>query len=245
MRARGIVLLLIGATFALVVDPAWPDDPRGQGLAHVSAVPHRLSLRAQARALYAAVLRYERSTSPAQRARVHSATVKDGRRIDACQAPYFNRLRLSRRPGANQLFLLYENGAGMEQAQRAVAPVSKQLTALAQSWQRLRLANRAMNDFAHGLAAEFDASLKDPRLDVCAFIRDIAAHHFSYSWARRSPAGQLVDRFETGLLEGADRTNRFWRFVGASSPRPRLAPGAKLFTSHDLVVLANLPGEAG
>jgi hypothetical protein len=36
----------------------------------------------------------------------------------------------------------------------------------------------------------------------------------------------------------------FWTFVGATGA-PGPVPGAKLFTNHQLLVLANLPGEAG
>lgn len=80
------------------------------------------------------------------------------------------------------------------------------------------------------------------RIDACSFIRGIAAHHFSYAWARRSPVGKLAELYWTRLSTAGNRTDRFWRFVVASPPG-KSAPGAKLFTKHQLSVLANLPGE--
>lgn len=203
----------------------------------MATVAHGLSLRAQARQLYAPAAAYERSTTSAQRARVNLAKAKDGRRIDACQAHYLRRLG-----AGNKLYSLYEHGTLMEQYQSAVAPVALQLTALAGSWARLQLTNRAMNALAHALAAELEASLTLPRFDACSFIRGIAAHHFSYAWARRSPAGRLAELYWTRLLTAGDRTGPFWKFVFASQPG-KSAPGAKLFTKHRLRVLANLPGE--
>jgi hypothetical protein len=238
--------LVIASTLTVEGAPASGQLISAGAMGHLSAVPHRMSLRRQARALYAPVAAYENSTTAAQRARVTSAGKKDGRRIDACQAPYLHRLRLSTRPGAQKLYFLYFDGAGMEGNQSKIAPVAKQLTTLAAAWSRLRLSNRPMNDFAHGAAAEFRASLNTPRFDACAFIRAIAAHHYSYSWARQSPAGKTAKRYEMRLEKAGEQTNAFWTFVGATGlPGASSAPGANLFTQPQLTILGNLPGEVG
>jgi hypothetical protein len=203
-------------------------------------------LRAQAHALYAPVSAFERSLTRADRAAVKSANNEDSRRIDACQAPYLHRLKLSNKPGAQKLQSLYFDGSGMEGTQSEIAPITKQLTTLARAWSRIRLSNRAMNDFAHGVAAEFDASLNMPRFDACAFIRAIAHHHYSYFWARQSAAGKLAKRWETRVIKASERAGRFWIFTGQTGlPGSSSAPGAKLFTRHQFIVLANLPGEQG
>jgi hypothetical protein len=229
VRARGIAALVIASTLSLEAAPA---------------LAQRLSLRAQAHALYAPVSAFERSFTRADRTRVKSAENKDSRRIETCEVPYLHRLKLSNKPGAIKLESLYFDGSGMEGSQSRIAPIASQLATLAGAWSRIRLSNRAMNDFAHGLAAEFDASLNMPRFDACAFIRAIARHHYSYSWARRSAAGKLAKHYETRLIRASERADRFWIFTGQTGlPGSSSAPGAKLFSRHQLIVLANLPGE--
>jgi hypothetical protein len=195
-----------------------------------------MSLPAQARLLYAPVARFERSLSKSQRAGINSSKTRDGRRINRCQAPYIHRLQKQQK-----VFGFWQNAALMEQYQSAVAPVASQLTSLADAWTRLHLSNRPMNEFVHALADEFNASLLSPREDACTFIKTIAAHHFSYAWARHSSAGKLTQRWWTTMRTAP--AGPFWSFVGATGVPGPPAPGAKLFTQHQLVVLSNLPGE--
>ena len=98
-----------------------------------------------------------------------------------------------------------------------------------------------MNKFVHALADEFNASLDPPRQDACAFVKSIAAHHFSFAWARNSHAAKLAEHWWTTMRTAP--AGPFWTFVGASGVPGPPAPGSKLFTNHQLKVLANLPGE--
>ena len=197
-----------------------------------------MSLRAQAGLLYAPVAVFERSLSKALRARINSAKRADGRRLNACQAPYLRRLQTR---GLRRVDGLYQHASLMEQYQSAVAPIASRLTTLSRAWTRLRLPNRPMNEFVHALADEFNASLDSRRQDACAFVKSIAAHHFSYTWARNSHASKLAERWWTTMVTA--RVEPFWTFVGATGLPGPPAPGAKLFTGHQLGVLANLPGE--
>ena len=235
VQACGIIGLLVAGALLPGAGVAQSRPVNGQ---HRAAVASGMSLRAQARLLYAPVAVFERSFSKSLRARVNSSKIADGRRIDACQARYLRRLqtrRLQRVDG------LYERASLMEQYQRAVAPVAGQLRTLSGAWTRLHLPNRPMNEFVHALANEFNASLDSPRQDACAFIKSIATHHFSYAWARSSHAGRLAERWWTTMRTAP--AGPFWTFVGTSGLPGPPAPGAKLFTNHQLKILANLPGE--
>jgi hypothetical protein len=235
VRARGIIGLLVAGTLLLRAGAAQSQPVNGQ---HGAAVANGMSLRAQAGLLYAPVAVFERSLSKSLRARINSSKTTDGRRLNACQAPYLRRLqtrRLQRVDG------LYQNASLMEQYQSAVAPVASKLTTLSGAWTRLHLPNRPMNEFVHALADEFNASLDPPRQDACAFVKSIAAHHFSYAWARNSHAAKLAEHWWTTMRTAP--AGPFWTFVGATGLPGPPAPGAKLFTSHQLEVLANLPGE--
>jgi hypothetical protein len=141
------------------------------------------TLRAQTRELYAPARTYEHSTTPAQRARSGFAARRVGKVIDACDAPYLKRL-LGRR--AAKLDRLWNHATLLQTYQADVKAVSTQLTTLAASWAALTLRNRAMNEFVHAVAAEFRATLAVAPFDSCGFVNAVAAHHFSYAWAKRS-----------------------------------------------------------
>jgi hypothetical protein len=207
-----------------------------------SSVPP--ALRAQARELYAAVGRYERSTTLAERARARSAARRVGKVIDACQAPYLKRL-LSKR--AIKLDMLWNDATLLQTYQADVGPVAKQLATLAASWAALALRNRTMNEFVHAVATEFRATLDAAPFDSCAFVKAIGAHNLSYVWAKQSPYGVQAARWWRRMLQAGERTNSFWRYVLPTPAGPGEAPpsttGARLFTTKQLEVLANLPGE--
>jgi hypothetical protein len=236
MRRRGIVWLSVAFTLLLGVGVAQSQPVNGQR----GVVTKGMSLRAQARLLYAPVAVFERSFSRSLRARSKSAKATVVRRLEACQAPFLRRLQARRWQRLDRLF---QNAAAMEQSQSAVAPIASQLATLSGAWTRLRLPKRPMNEFVHALADEFNASLDSPRQDACAFIKSIAAHHFSYAWARKSHAAKLAERWWRTMRTAP--AGPFWTFVGATGVPGPPAPGAKLFTNHQLLVLANLPGEAG
>lgn len=202
------------------------------------------SLRAQARRLYAPVRKYEQSTTAAQRTRSRSAARHVGKVIDACQAPYLKRLRPT-----TKLDMLWNNATLLQTYQADVNPVATPLARLAHSWATLSLLSPPLNEFAHAVATEFRATLGSAPFDSCGFIKAIAAHHFSYGWAKHSSYGQQAARWWKQILRAGDRAAAFWRFVsptpaGPGLPPPR-TPGTSLFTQNQLVVLANLPGEIG
>ena len=208
------------------------------------------ALQAQALELYAPVRGYERSTSSVQRSRSRSAAGRVGNVIDACQKPYqkhlFRGLVGSNNP-RYKLYRLYENGALMQTYQADVKPVATQLETLASSWAALSLRDRAMNDFAHAVAAEFHATVDAAPFNSCGFVEQIATHHYSYAWAKQSSYGVQAARWWKQISQAGDRTSAFWRYVYPEvpgGPQPRSA-GAHLFTKHELTVLPNLPGELG
>jgi hypothetical protein len=232
--ARGVIGLLVAGALLLGAGAAQSRPDRGQ---HDAAVVTGMSLGAQVRLLYAPVAVFERSLSKSLRGRVKSSQKADGRRLNACQAPYLRRLQT--RP-LQRVDDLWQNAGLMEQYQSAVAPVASRLATLSGAWARLQLPKRPMNQFVHALADEFNASLDSPRQDACALLKRTAAHHFSYAWARKSHQGRLSERWWTTMRTAP--AGPFWIFVGATGV-PGPAPGAKLFTSRQLQVLANLPGE--
>jgi hypothetical protein len=231
------VVVLFAVAFALLLGAGAAQSQPVNGQRGV--VARGMSLRAQARLLYAPVAVFERSFSRSLRARSKAAATTVGRRLTACQAPFYADLQARRRRRVDGL---YENAALMEQYQRAVAPIASQLATLSGAWTRLRLPKRPMNEFVHAMADEFNASLDSPRQDACAFVKSIAAHHFSYAWTRKSHAAKLAERWWRTMLTAP--AEPFWTFVGGTGVPGPPAPGAKLFTNHQLLVLANLPGEA-
>jgi hypothetical protein len=163
--------------------------------------------------------------------------------IDACDAPYLKRL-LGRR--AAKLDRLWNHATLLQTYQADVKTVSTQLTTLAASWAALTLRNRAMNEFVHAVAAELRATLAVAPFDSCGFVNAVAAHHFSYAWAKRSSYGLQAARWWRQISLAGNRTGPFWRYVypNFGGPEPPNA-GAHLFTKRELAVLPNLPGELG
>jgi hypothetical protein len=90
-----------------------------------------------------------------------------------------------------------------------------------------------------------EATLDAAPFDSCSFVKAIAAHHFSYAWAKQSPYGVQAASWWKKISQAGNRTGSFWIYVGAtglggpSSPKP----GAHLFTTKQLLVLSNFPGE--
>jgi hypothetical protein len=207
------------------------------------------ALRAQARELYGPVKTYEHSTTPAERARSRSASTRVGKVIDACQAPYEKRLTQGF-TGSNspryKLYMLWNHATLLQAYQGDVKLVATQLTTLTASWAALSLRNRAMNEFVHAVAAEFRATLGAPPFDSCGFVKGIAAHHFSYAWAKQSSYGVQAASWWKRISQAGDRTTAFWSYVypNPGGPEPPDA-GAHLFTKRELGVLPNLPGELG
>jgi hypothetical protein len=245
-KSRRAVCRVGAGASALVISIAMSAGPALAETATSSAAP---ALRAQARELYAPVTTYEHSTSPAERSRSRSAAGRVGKVIDSCQRPYqkhlFRGLVVSNNP-RYKLYRLYENGALMQTYQADVKPVATQLSMLASSWAALSLRDRAMNEFVHAVAAEFHATLDAAPFDSCGFVKQIAAHHFSYAWAKQSSDGMQAARWWKQIGQAGNRTSAFWHYVYPvfGAPEPPNA-GAHLFTKHELTVLPNLPGELG
>jgi hypothetical protein len=207
-----------------------------------STSPYAISpgLRAQAQALYAPVARYERSTTPAERARVASAGRHLDKVLDTCQAPYIHRLLTIRN---QRLYYLWGDATLLESQQVETGPVAVQLTRLAPAWATMSLKNRAMNVFVHGLAAELRATLDARPLDGCAFIKAIAAHHYSYTWAKQSAAGIEALRWWNQTTRASDRTAAFAAYTGNTGEPPPAGPCPYLFTAKQLRILFDVPGE--
>ena len=207
------------------------------------------ALRAQARELYAPVRTYERSTTRAQRSRSRSAAGRVGNATNACQRPYQKHLfrGLAHNKRRYKLYRLYENGGLMQTYQADVKPVATQLGTLSSSWAALSLRDRAMNEFVHAVGAEFHATLDAAPFNSWGFVKQIAAHHYSYAWAKQSSYGVQAARWWKQISQAGDRTSAFWRYIYPEVPGGPHPPnaGAHLFTKHELAVLPNLPGELG
>ncbi|HZU61850.1 MAG TPA: hypothetical protein VE983_12855 [Solirubrobacteraceae bacterium] len=233
----GFGALALAITFGLGASPAFAG-------ASSSSVPP--GLRTQAHRLYEPVREYERSTTPAERAKSGSEGARVGKKIDACDRPYRKKLTQPKSQQGMELYMLWNNATLLQTYQGDVKPVAAQLATLAGSWAELSLRNRVMNRFVHAMATEFHATLHAVPFDSCKFVRAIAAHHFSYTWARHSTYGQQALAWWRRMAGAGDGANSFWRYVypngvGGSSSEP----GAHLFTKSQLSVLANLPGELG
>jgi hypothetical protein len=197
----------------------------------------------QAQQLYAPVSHFLRSTTAADRAELNASAKADTHRVNACQAPYSKQLFQGLVGGPKyQLYNLYERGTLMESYQSRDAPVAAPLSVLAQSLDRLTLSNPIMQSFAQALATEFHATLDAPTFSSCAFLKGLAAHHFSLAWAKRSSYGRTATRFWNQINAAGNRASRFWAWVEVAG---KAGPGAKFFTKAQLQHLANLPGELG
>lgn len=211
------------------------------------------ALIAQANALYRPVKVFRRSITAAQAARTNAAKTRTTRQINACDAPYSHQL-FQVKVGTNRwkLYMLWSDISGMQDYEVDVAAYAPQVRALAVSWMALSLKNRAMNKFAHATAAELNATLNAPSADTCAFVRAVAAHHFSYTWARTSTYAVDASNWHRQTLADGNQTSAFWRYVtpptlyyNTSDIAHPGGPGWHLFTQKQRSQLANLPGEIG
>ena len=225
---------------------------------HVSPPSHQVAygppaLMKQATALDEPLETYEHATTAAQRARSRAAGQRVGTTINPCDGRYSKQLFLnlnlaSKQKAMRQRVKLYElwNHVSMMQIYQAdVAPVASQLAQLASSWQALSLKNQVMNGFVHAVAAELEASLTAPPIDTCAFVQAVAAHHFSYNWARNSSFGRQATHWWAEISTAGNRTASFWRYVQPPKAGKPDGPGLHLFTQAQLIALGGLPGELG
>lgn len=211
------------------------------------------ALIAQANALYQPVKAYEQSVTPAQTASANAAKTRVGRKINACDAPYRHQLFQVRAGTAKyRLYSLWNDVSSMQQVEATVSVIAPQLTTLTSSWTGLSLTNPAMSKFAHATAAELHAALNASPVDACAFVRAVAAHHFSYAWARRSTYGARASAWHKTTLKDANQASVFWKYVEPATVYAHTldvyragGPGWRLFTVTQTRALANLPGEAG
>ena len=225
---------------------------------HVSPPSHQVAygppaLMKQAAALDEPLETYEHATTAAQRASSRAAAQRVGATINPCDARYskqlFLNLNLASKQKAMQqrvkLYELWDHVSLMQTYQADVAPVASQLAQLASSWDALSLKNQTMNGFVHAVAAEFQASLTAPPIDTCTFVKAVAAHHFSYEWARNSSFGRQATHWWAGISTAGNRTASFWSYVQPPKAGKPDSPGLHLFTQAQLSAISNLPGELG
>jgi hypothetical protein len=225
---------------------------------HVSPPSHQVAygppaLMKQATALDEPLETYEHSTTAAQRASSRAGGQGVGATINPCDARYSKQLFLnlnlaSKQKAMRQRVKLYElwgHVSLMQTYQADVAPVASQLAQLAASWKALSLKAQAMNGFVHAVAAELEASLTAPPIDTCAFVKAVAAHHFSYRWARNSSFGRKATHWWAEISTAGNRTGPFWSYVQPPKAGKPDSPGLHLFTQAQLSAISNLPGELG
>jgi hypothetical protein len=92
----------------------------------------------------------------------------------------------------------------------------------------------------HAVAAKFQATPAAPPFDSCAFVKAVAAHHFSYAWAKRSSAGVQAARWWRQVSQAGRARSGATSTPNSGGPEPPKA-GAHLFTKRELAVLPNLP----
>ncbi len=97
--------------------------------------------------------------------------------------------------------------------QADLAPVAPQLAKLAAAWRKLKLSNGPMPQFARAVPAEFQATLDAAPFDNCSFVTAIAAHNYSYAWAKISPQGAEASQWWDQISNAGDRTTPFWELV--------------------------------
>jgi hypothetical protein len=211
------------------------------------------ALIAQANALYQPVKVFERSITAAQTARINLAKGRITRQINACDAPYGHQLfQVKVGTEKQKLYMLWSYISGLQDYEVDVAAYAPQLRAVVSSWMALSLKSQAMNKFAHATAAELNVTLNAPPVNTCAFVRAVAAHHFSYAWARTSTYGIEALNWHRQTLKDGNQAAAFWRYVTPPTlwyhtsdiARPG-GPGWRLFTHQQSSQLANLPGELG
>lgn len=207
----------------------------------------------QAKALYAPLIAYARSTALKRRAGSGPAGARVGQLMNVCDKPYQKQLFLnlvvdSKNKAMQRRYKLYQlwNHVTLMQTYQAdIAPVAPQLRQLVASWAQLSQGNKVMNEFAHAVAAELNASLSASAENGCAFVRGVAVHHFSYAWARTSLYGRQAARWWAAINSAGDRTAAFWKFVSPPLLGHPGGAGQHLFTTAERSALANLPGELG
>jgi hypothetical protein len=211
------------------------------------------ALIAQANALYQPVKIFEASITAAQTARATATKTRVTNETNACDAPYSHQL-FQVRPGSERSKVngLWNYVSEMQNYEIGISTVAPQLRTLASSWMALSLKNPAMNQYAHAIAAELNTTLNAAPVNTCAFVRGVAAHHFSYPWARNSINGAAASTWYKQTLKDGNQVSAFWRYIA----RPTLyantsdvvqagGPGWRLFTHEQSSTLANLPGEIG
>jgi hypothetical protein len=204
------------------------------------------ALMAQANALYAPVEAFEDAMSRKQLAEMLARGRAYTSQVNRCQAPYQRLFHAIYGTPGERLYMLYENGVLLGQHQSTLAPIATQLGALAQAWGAIKLTSPILRQFARGMALELRAALTRPQFDTCTFIREIAAHNYSYGWAKGSSFGRALRTYNEHITSAGTLTSAFWSYVyGRFATRTPDGPGKNLFTIRQLHVLANLPGEIG
>lgn len=211
------------------------------------------ALLKQANELYAPVEAYERSITAAEKDHARASSAHTTAAVNACDQRYrsqlFRPLNIaSKQPAMERrvaLYNLWDHVATMQTYQTDIAPFAKQIAHLAATWKTLSLNTAQMNEFAHAMASEFDASLQAAPISTCTFVADVAAHHFSYQWARNSTIGSEATRWWSEITAAGSQTASFWTYTELPKAGEPESPGAHLFTTAQLQTLANLPGEIG
>jgi hypothetical protein len=211
------------------------------------------ALLAQANALDQPVKVFERSITAAQTARANAAKARLSKQVNACDAPYRHQL-FQVRSGTERykVYGLWNDVSGMQNSEVDVSAFSQQLRTLASSWAALSLKNAAMNQFVHATAAVLTATLNAAPISTCAFVRAVAAHHFSYTWARNSTYGVEASAWEKQTLRQGNQSSAFWQYIAPPTLYANTSDvfraggvGWRLFTQAQSSALANLPGEPG
>jgi hypothetical protein len=240
LRRRALSVVTIALVFCGLAGATAAADTSAAAAISTAAALQTPSLRAQAQQLYTPAGLFYRSLTAAQKTRLGQAAKLDGKRIDACQAPYAKRLLVGFRVGSERykLYALYEHGALMQQYQSRVAVVAPELKAAAWAWAQMTLANKTMQRFAHALAAEFATSLNHPKFHTCEFIRQLARHHFSLAWAQHSPSGEEAQQWWNDISGAGIQAGAFWNYI-----QSKRIERQRLLSTAQLTKLANLPGE--
>lgn len=205
-----------------------------------------------ARALYQPIIAFARATTSAQRAHWRLGAQRVASRANRCDAPYSKQLftlnLVSRSPAMRRrvkVNTLWQHASMMETYEADMASMAPQLKQLAAAWARLSVKNQPINEFAHAMAAEINATLNAPAISTCRLVHALAAHHFSYGWARQSSYWAQATRWWRQVSSAGSRTGAFWRYVQRPLFGGSGGAGQNLFTQAQLAALSNLPGELG
>jgi hypothetical protein len=224
----GISVLIVVAVLAVFL------GVHSRGRAGGEAIPDR----AQAQLLYAPVVAFNRSTTPAQRAQIHAASAALGSRINTCQRPYAKQLYGGLRVNTRryQAIRFYQLGLTLETVQAAEAVAMPEIAAAQRSWATMQLGNPTVQTTARALAAEIEASLSAPKLNGCAFLHQLASHNFSLAWAQRTPYATTTNNF----IRETDKPS-----AGVSLGYRYILLQKKLLTSNQWGGIVNFPGILG